>query len=167
MNVLDIALLLFLLIGAYQGYKDGFLLGVFTLLGVILGILGGFKLMGWAMLWLADEFNVDEKVLPYVAFGVVFLAIVIIMTLLGRMIKLSVDKTFLGRVDEVAGAILGIIKTMFVLSVGLWILDSLGAPITEKWANNGKTWLYPWIADFAPKMSHWIGRFIPIFRDVF
>lgn len=166
MSGIDIALIVLLAAGAYKGYKDGFLMELFALLGVILGILGGFKLMGWAMLWLADEFNVDEKVLPYIAFGVVFLAIVITMTLLGRMIKLSVDKSFLGRVDEIAGALLGIVKTAFLLSVALWILESLNIKIIERFSNN-KSWLYPWIAGFAPKISHWIGSFIPIFRDVF
>lgn len=166
MSGIDIALVIMLLIGAYKGYKDGFLMELFALLGVVLGILAGFKLMGWAMLWLADEFNVDEKVLPYVAFGVVFLAVVILMTLLGRMIKLSVDKSFLGRVDEFAGALLGIIKTAFLLSVALWILDSLNVHLIERWGND-KSWLYSWIAGFAPKISHWIGNFIPIFEDVF
>lgn len=166
MSGIDIALIAFLLAGAYKGYKDGFLTELFALLGVILGILGGFKLMGWAMLWLADEFNVDEKVLPYIAFGVVFLAIVIVMTLLGRMIKLSVDKSFLGRVDEFAGALLGIVKTAFLLSVALWILESLNVNVAGRF-DNGKSWFYPLIAGFAPKISHWIGSFIPIFKDVF
>src|SRR5687767_13457209 len=112
-----------ILLGAYGGYKEGFLMELFSFLAVILGVLGGFKLMGWAMLFLADEFNVDKKVLPYIAFGVVFIAIVIVVRLLGNMLKLSIDKSFLGRLDQVAGAILGFFKTAFLLSVALWILD--------------------------------------------
>jgi membrane protein required for colicin V production len=164
MSTADIALLVFILIGAYSGYKQGFLLELFSLLGIFLGVLGGFKLMGWAMVLLADRFNVDQKVLPYFAFGVVFIGIVIVVSLIGRMIKLSVDKSFLGRVDQAAGAVLGIIKTIFMLSVVLWILDSLKVNM-EPWSRN--SWLYPKVAAFAPAVTGWVGKLMPVFKDVF
>ena len=52
MSGIDIALCIFILIGAYHGYKAGFLLELFSLVAVVLGVLGGFKLMGWAMVLL-------------------------------------------------------------------------------------------------------------------
>jgi len=164
MSTADIALVVFVLIGAYSGYKQGFLLSLFTLLGIFLGVLGGFKLMGWAMVVLGDRFNVDQKVLPYFAFGIVFVGIVIVVSLIGRMIKLSLDKSFLGRVDEAAGAMLGIVKTVFMLSVALWILDSLKVNM-EPWRKG--SWLYPRVAAFAPALANWIGKLIPVFKDVF
>jgi membrane protein required for colicin V production len=164
MSGVDIALIVFILIGAYSGFKQGFLLELFSLLGIFLGVLGGFKLMGWAMLLLADRFNVDQKVLPYLAFGVVFIGIVIVVNLIGRALKMSVDKSFLGRMDQAMGAALGILKTIFMLSVVLWILDSLKVDL-EKWQEG--SWLYPWVAEFAPKVTSWVGKVIPFFRDVF
>src|SRR5688572_26074438 len=101
------------MIGAFTGYKEGFLVGLFSFLALVLGVLGGFKLMGWAMLFLASHFNVDEKVLPYFAFAAVFIVIVIAVRLLGSTLKASLDKTFLGRLDQFAGAILGLFKTAF------------------------------------------------------
>lgn len=165
MSGADIALCVFALIGAYSGYKQGFLMELFSFLAMILGVLGGFKLMGQAMLFLADEFNVDEKVLPYIAFGVVFIAIVIIVKLLGNMIKLSLDKTFLGRVDQVAGTVLGFFKTAFLLSVVLWIVDSLKIQLPEKWTEN--SWILPKVAGFAPALTNWISEIFPVFRNVF
>lgn len=164
MSGVDIALIVFILIGAYSGFKQGFLLELFSLLGIFLGVLGGFKLMGWAMLLLADRFNVDQKVLPYLAFGVVFIGIVIVVNLIGRALKMSVDKSFLGRMDQAMGAALGILKTIFMLSVVLWILDSLKVDL-EKWQEG--SWLYPWVAEFAPKVTGWVGKVIPFFKDVF
>jgi membrane protein required for colicin V production len=162
---IDIALCIILLIGAYSGYKEGFLMELFSFLAILLGVLGGFKLMGWAMLILADHFNVDQKVLPYIAFAVVFIAIVIAVRLLGNLIKVSIDKSFLGRVDQIMGAVLGFFKTAFLLSVVLWILDSLKVDLPEKWMAG--SWLFPKIAAFAPTITTWIGNFIPVFRDVF
>lgn len=165
MSEVDIALCIMILVGSYSGYKEGFLMELFSFLAIILGVLGGFKLMGWAMLFLADQFNVDQKVLPYIAFGVVFIAIVIAVKLLGNMIKLSLDKSFLGTVDQVAGSVLGFFKTAFLLSVLLWILDSLKIHPPENWTDD--SWIFPMVANFAPAVTSWISEIFPVFRDVF
>lgn len=164
MSGIDIALALFILLGAYQGYKAGFLLEMFSLFAVVLGVLGGFKLMGWAMVLLSNKFNVDEKVLPYIAFGVVFLLIVVTVNLLGKLIKASADKSFLGRIDQAAGGILGMLKTTFMLSIVLWIVDSLKFKFISHWIEG--SWLYPMVAGFAPKITDWISELLPVFKDV-
>ena len=74
-------------------------------------MLLGFKLMGSAMVLLARNYNVDEKVLPYLAFGVVFVIIVIVVNVIGRFIKASIDKPILGGADRIVGAILGMVHT--------------------------------------------------------
>jgi membrane protein required for colicin V production len=140
-------------------------MSLFSLLAIILGVLGGFKLMGWAMILLAREFNIDKVVLPYIAFAVVFVAIVIAVRLLGNLIKLSIDKSFLGSADQIAGGFLGIFKTIFLLSVFLWIIDSLRIDLPEKWVSD--SWLYPKVVGFAPVITSWISEIFPVFRDVF
>jgi membrane protein required for colicin V production len=162
---MDVALIIIILIGAYSGYKEGFLMELFSLLAIILGVLGGFKLMGEAMVFLSNKFNVDKAVLPYIAFGVVFIIIVILVTLLGRLIKASIDKNFLGRVDQASGALLGMLKATFLISVALWITNSFKADTLSKWSDNSK--LYPKVAAFAPMITKWIAKFIPIFKDIF
>lgn len=165
MSYIDIALILFMVFGAYSGYKEGFLMELVSLLAILLGILGGFKLMGSAMVLLDQKFNIDEAVLPYIAFGAVFVIVVVLVTLLGRAIKASMDKSFLGRVDQSAGALLGFFKTAFMLSVGLWILHSLQINFPEKWTH--EAWLYPKVSSLAPSVTDWISEYIPVFEDVF
>ena len=165
MSGIDIALIVFVVIGIYSGYKEGFLMELFSLLGIFLGVIGGFKLMGWAMVVLGDRFNVDQKVLPYFGFAVVFIAIVIAVNLLGRIVKLSVDKSFLGRADQVAGAILGVIKTVFMLSVAIWILESLKVDL-GRWRNED-SWVYKTVAEFAPTTARWVGEIFPFLKDIF
>jgi membrane protein required for colicin V production len=162
---IDIALGILLLIGTIQGYKSGFLVELFSLLAVVLGILGGFKLMGYAMVMLDNKFNIDEKVLPYVAFAVVFLVIVIIVNLIGKSIKSSLDKSLLGSMDQFAGAALALIRSAFMISVMLWIADSLQFQFLNNWSEGA--WLYPRVATFAPKLTTWLGDYFPFFKDVF
>jgi len=137
---------------------------LFSLLAIVLGVLGGFKLMGKAMFLLSEKFNIDATVLPYISFFVVFIIIVIIVTLLGRLIRSSIDGNFLGQVDQIMGALLGIVKIIFMISVVLWILDSIKVDLPERWTNN--SWLYPKVVVFAPKVTAFIGKFIPAFKGV-
>ncbi|HEU5145584.1 MAG TPA: CvpA family protein, partial [Chryseosolibacter sp.] len=115
--------------------------------------------------WLGDQFNIDETILPYVAFAVVFIAILIGVRLLGKIIKISIDQTFLGRLDQVAGAALGTIKAVFLLSVSIWILDALDFDLPETWTSD--SWLLPKIESFAPAVTMWLSNYIPFFKDIF
>jgi len=164
LKVIDFILLLIVVIGAIQGYRSGFVVELFSLLGVFLGIIGGFKLMGIAMVMLAGRFNIDEKVLPYVAFAVVFVVIVVIVGLLGQMIKSSVRQTTLGGADQFVGAGLGLVRAAFMLSVAIWIADALRFKALDNWADDSL--FYPALAGFAPKVTDWVGDLIPFFRDV-
>jgi membrane protein required for colicin V production len=164
LSAVDIALIAIIIIGAILGYREGFLMALFSFIALVLGVLGAFKLLGWAMLFLADHFDVDKDILPYVAFGVVFLAIVIVVKLIGNMLKLSIDKSFLGRIDQVAGAGLGLLKTIFILSVLFWIAGALHYQLPERWTEG--SWLLPQVVSFAPEIADWISEIFPIFRDV-
>lgn len=165
MSIIDIIIALVIVTGGFAGFKDGFIVSLFSLLGIVLGLLGGFKLMGLGMVYLSDNYNVDEKVLPYIAFTVVFIIIVVCVSLLGRVIKASINKTLLGQFDGVAGAFFGIVKTTFMLSIMFWIADSLRIEMPEQWTAN--SWLQPVTANFAPKIANWISEFLPIFDDMF
>ena len=165
MSTVDIVLIVFVLVGAYSGYRKGFLMELITLFGLILGILGGFKLMGHAMLLLDERFNINEKVLPYLSFAVVFVVIIIIVSLIGKMIQSSLDKTFLGSADKFAGAALGILKMTFMVSVVIWILDALQITFLDTMGEGSL--FYGMIASVAPNVTAWIAELIPAFRDIF
>lgn len=165
MSKADILLLVLLALGAFSGYKEGFLMELFSLVAIVLGIFGGFKLMGEGMILLQDHFNADKKVLPYISFVVIFLVIVLAVTLVGRVLKLSIDKSFLGKMDQLMGLILGGFKTLFLLSVVIWIMDSLEFTFMNEWTED--SWLYPFTAKLAPTLASWIGDFIPVFKEIF
>lgn len=165
MSPADIALVVFILIGAVGGYRQGFLMTLFSLAALILGILGAFKLMGYAIVLLAREFDVNETILPYVAFAVLFFCILIAVRLLGTLIKVSIDKTFLGRIDQAAGAGLGAVKSVFILSVLLWIINAMDFDIPDRWTADSL--LLPRVELFAPRVTMWLAQYIPFFSDIF
>lgn len=165
MSKVDIFLILFAIAGAYKGYKEGFLMELIALVAVVLGVFCGFKLMGEGMILLEEKFNADKSTLPYISFLVIFIIVVVLVHLLGRMIKHSIDKSFLGTMDQSLGAALGIFRTLFVLSIVIWIFDSLKISPKPEWTEG--SWLYPFTAKLAPKVAGWLGNFVPVFKEIF
>lgn len=165
MSILDIILIALFAIGAVSGFRKGFLVSLFSLAGIFLGILFGFKLMGVAMLKLASHYNIDERFLPYVAFGLVFVIVLIVVNLLGKLVKSSIDKTLLGDADQWAGGTLGVIKTAFMASVILWIMNALSVHLPTHWTE--ESWLYGFTANFAPTVTEWVSDLFPAFKDLF
>jgi membrane protein required for colicin V production len=161
----DIILIIMIVFGAIGGYREGFLMTIISLAAIILGILGGFKLLGNAMLMLDSHFNINESILPFVAFAVVFIIIVIVVSLMGKIIKSSIDHSFLGPVDQAAGALLGIVKSAFLISTLIWIIDAMGLFNIKYLAGESK--LFTLVAGFAPFVANWIGHLIPAFKGIF
>jgi membrane protein required for colicin V production len=160
----DIILGIIILSGAVSGYREGFLMTVISLIAIILGILGGFALLGKAMLMLDSNFQIDQNILPYIAFAVVFVLIVVLVSWIGSLLRRIVQHTFLGAIDQAVGAIIGMVKTAFMLSVTLWILNALKIDVADWFASS---YLYGIIEGFAPLVAGWIGKLIPAFRGIF
>lgn len=165
MSKADIVISIILALGTFLGYRRGFLLELFFLLAIILGVFVGFKLMGTGVEYLSREFNADKAVLPYVSFAIIFLIVMIGVSLIGKSIKNSLDKTFLGKMDAIAGAALGMVKYAFGISVIIWLAEAFQISIPEGWKEESV--LYPIAAKVAPNLSEYFGEFLPFFKETF
>jgi len=165
LSKVDITLILIIFVGAYGGFKDGFVVELVSFVGILLGVLAGFKLMGWAMISLERNFHIDAKMLPYIAFAAVFFIVIFIVNLLVRLFRYKIERTWLGNLDQTAGGIVGFLRTAFMLSVLLWIFHSMKFSFPDHWTAD--SWVLPAVAELAPNITHGIGVILPFFRDVF
>jgi membrane protein required for colicin V production len=165
LSKIDIAIALLLAIGGFLGYRKGFLLELFFLVALVLGVFIGFKLMRAGVGYLSDQFNADTRILPYLSFLIIFILVVIVVYLVGKQVKDLVDKTFLGRADALVGAALGIVKYMFCISILFWLCESFHYQFPPNWTKG--SWLYPVTVDFAPRMASLFGGFLPFFKEMF
>ena len=165
MSKVDIVLALLLILGAYLGYKRGFLAELFFVGALILGVLAGFKLMGFGIDYLHTHFNADTVFLPYISFFVVFILVVVVVIFIGNRIRHLMDDTFLGKVDSIAGAILGLVKYAFCASVILWLAQKIEMTFPQSWTQG--SWLYPKTLVFAKSVSDLFAGFLPFFKETF
>ncbi len=75
------------------------------------------------------------------------------------------DDTFLGRVDAIAGAILGAVKYAFCVSVLLWLAEKVEIRFPANWTQD--SWLYPKTMVFAKSVSDFFAGFLPFFKETF
>ena len=122
MSKIDIVLLIPLLWGAYKGLKNGLIGEVASLLALMLGVYGAFKFSSYAVPYIEQHLNVSESWTPIVAFILVFLAIVFLVFLLGKLLEWIVSFIALGFANKIGGLAFGILKYVFIISLALTFL---------------------------------------------
>jgi membrane protein required for colicin V production len=124
-NILDIIIAIPLLWGAYRGFKRGFIFEIFMLIGLILGLYIAFKFSSLLNSWVSKIVSADSAVIPYMSFIIVFAAILLILILFAKLLENILKAVSLNALNQVAGAVLGIVKFALVMSVILWGFKSL------------------------------------------
>ena len=163
MKTVDIVLLVVLLFGAYNGYKKGFLMELIAVFALILGIVGGFKLIHWGI-DLLDEY-ITSEILPFLSFFIIFIGIVILVNVLGKLLKEVVHMTPLGSVDSLAGGLIGLVKWAFGISVLIWIFSSFDIHLPTD--ATGDSTIYPLVVSFAPWTADKVAILFPFLDQAF
>lgn len=129
MSIIDIILLLLLILGAYLGYQKGLLMELVNTGSLILGVIIGLKYWEKGAVLVQKQFENIPNFLHIIGFIIVFIAVLLLVRLIGKIVKLTLNKSFLGTLDNLLGALLGILK--WVLCVGSFLYAIMKYPILE------------------------------------
>jgi len=121
MNYIDIFLIVPLLWGAFKGFKKGLIIEVVSLAALGLGIWGGVYFSDYAVNLIIEK--VEDKYIPITAFMLTFLAIVLVVYFLGRLLEKIIDIVQLKFINKLAGACFGLLKFGLIISILLFITD--------------------------------------------
>ncbi len=165
MNTLDFILLIPLIIGAYGGFKKGFIVGVVSLLALVLGVFGGFYFLNWGVSLLINEFGLTGKVLPILAFVIIFIGIIIITNFIGKLLKKFIKMILLGGIDKIAGALMGAIMWAFLLSSFIWVASVFKISFPSNWEQGSL--LLSYVKPVAPALASMLDGVIPAVSDIF
>lgn len=117
MSFLDIILGAFLIYALFKGMKNGLFIELASLISLILGIYIAIKFSYMIREKLATHVSWSSKYIEIIAFGLTFIAIVVAVHLLARVLTGIMDFAFLGIFNKVAGGIFSVLKTILLLSV--------------------------------------------------
>ena len=117
MNILDIIIGIPLIYAIYKGFTKGFIYEVATLLALILGVYGAIHFSDFTAEVIQDTFKYESQYMEYISFIVTFIAIVIGINLIGKIIDKVVEAVALGFVNRLLGVAFGLLKGIIILSV--------------------------------------------------
>jgi len=123
MNVLDILIGIPLIYAIYKGFTKGFIYEVATLVALILGIYGAIHFSDFTAEVIQDTFNYESQYMEYISFVVTFIAIVVGINLIGRIIDKVVEAVALGFVNRLLGVAFGLLKGIVILSIVVHLLN--------------------------------------------
>jgi membrane protein required for colicin V production len=156
-KALDILWLLLLIGGAYSGFKRGLIAEAFSLGAFLIATISSVKLME-LLTRLLQKWGVDLGIVaPYIIFVLAFIAIVIIVTLIGKLVSNLLHMTLLGGLDKLLGAVLGVLKWAFFIGVFLWLANALQLHLPHSYLAD--TYFLPLVQSLAPRFLDWLSTY--------
>ena len=149
MNIIDLILSIFLLLGIVRGIFKGFLVELAGLIALIAGVYAAIHFSGATFDFLAIFFSWEEKVLSIIAFGLTFFIVALLISLIGRLLTRMVNLLALGLVNRLLGGIFGMLKMAFLASLFFMFLESFQLFEADKETRESSI-LYEPVHEFAP-----------------
>jgi membrane protein required for colicin V production len=151
LNYFDVVFAILLLWSAYRGITKGFLVMAASLAALVLGVWGAIRFSDLTAGLLIENLGLESRYTALIAFAITFTVIVIGVHLLARAMDKLVKAVALGFLNRLAGLAFAVLRTAFVISIILVILNSIDrrAPfIPEEHKDNSL--LYKPLSRLAP-----------------
>ncbi len=151
MNVLDIVLLAFLILGLVRGFWRGFFVEVASLVALVAGVYGAFHFSDFASEFLKEKVDWNENTINIVAFVGTLILIILAIALAGKALTKIADFAALGLVNKALGALFGGLKIAVILSAVLIVFEKMNRPVpfTEEEDKNASV-LYTPVKSIIP-----------------
>ncbi|MBQ0081067.1 MAG: CvpA family protein [Alistipes sp.] len=122
MNVFDIITILVGVIAIFKGWKHGFIYQLFSLLGIIAGIIVATNFKDVA----ASYCHIDDaRIASTIGFIICFVLVVIVTAILGKLLKKIVSGIGLGNLDILLGICLSLVKYALILCIAYTVFAEL------------------------------------------
>lgn len=126
MNVIDLLLGIFLVLGLVRGLFKGFLVELAGLLALLGGVYAAIHFSHITFDLLEDFISWEENNLSVLAFAVTFFVVAFLISLAGRFLTKMAHMVALGLINRLFGGIFGVLKMAFLASLFFMFFESFG-----------------------------------------
>jgi len=162
--IIDVIFLILLIIFIYRGYKKGFIVALFAVISIIIGIFCALKCSDFIAGMLFSKDSAGSVWVTFLSYLIVFVATVWLIRLGAKAIGNLMDAVFLGWINRLSGAVLYAFLVTFALSTFVWFVNGLGIMDAQKQADSHS---YKFLVSFAPKIFSGITTLMPFLKDSF
>lgn len=161
---IDLVFAILVFFACIKGLRKGLIIALFSFVAFIVGLAAALKLSAVVANRVSENFVVSGKWLPVISFALVFLIVVMLVNLGGKMIQKTVEMAMLGWLNKIGGVFLFLIIYSLIFSIFLFYAAQLHIIKAETIKSSQ---IYPYIQPLAPKVLTIIGSIIPLFKDLF
>lgn len=162
--LIDLAFVLLIMLGCIKGYRKGLIIALFSFFAFIAGLAAALKLSSVVAERLSTNMDIPARWLPVLSFLAVFVIVVILVNLAGKILQETVESLLLGWVNRIGGVLLFTLLYCIIFSVFLFYAKQMHL-LSEENARSSLT--YGYIQPFGPAAINIIGDIIPFFKDMF
>ena len=162
--LIDLVFAVLVFFACIKGLRKGLIIALFSVVAFIVGLAAALKLSAVVANKLSENLEVSGKWLPAISFTIVFLIVVMLVNLGGKMIQKTAGMAMLGWLNRIGGVLLFIFIYSMIFSIFLFYSAQLHIIKAETIKSSQ---IYPYIQPLAPKVLNMIGSIIPIFKDIF
>lgn len=162
--IIDVIFIFFMILAIIKGLRNGFVVAIFSFLGIIIGLAAAIKLSVVVAGWLTNNTHISSAWLPFLSFALVMIGVIILVRLGALFIQSAMEMVLLGWLNKISGILLYVALYTTLLSVILFYAEKthLIKPATFLSSH-----LYPFIQPWGPKAINLFGVVIPLFKGMF
>lgn len=162
--LIDFIFAVMMVFAIIKGYSKGLILALFSIIAFIIGLAAALKLSAVVAVYLKESMSVGAKWMPFIAFALVFLAVVLLVRLGARLIEKVFQVVLLGWLNRLGGIVFYAALYTIILSIFIFYAVTLQVIKPDVIASS---LTYDFIQPWGPIVMDNIGRVIPIFKDMF
>jgi membrane protein required for colicin V production len=147
--ITDIILIVILIWGAIAGFKKGLILTLASFIAIIAGALAAYYGADVIASELSLKVDWSEKQIAVASFAIVFLAVVLAVHILARVLEGTLKLVALGIANKIAGAVFGIAKNALILTFIIFGIKGFGQGLLPENATD-ECVIYPVVESIAP-----------------
>lgn len=134
-----------------------------TIIGFIVATIAAFRLLDYVIIELRAYIS-NESILPALSFLLIFILVLLGITLAAKALKSAMDWTIFGTADDIIGAIVGIFKWIFIMSMFFWLLEEGELSLPKSFTKD--TVIFPYLIMIGPWIIDAIGALTPVTEDL-
>lgn len=161
---IDIIFLILLILAIVKGYRNGFVVAIFSLLGILVGLAAALKFSTLVAAWLQDSTRISAQWLPFLSFVLVMVAVVLLVRLGALFIQSAMELVLLGWLNKLSGIVLYAALYITLYSVVIFYVDKMHWLKPETVAASTT---YGFVQPWGPKAIGFFGMAIPFFKGMF
>lgn len=152
-SVFDIIVVIPLIWGAYRGFMKGLIIELASLVALAFGVYGAIGFSDFTNQLLKENLGINSEYNALIAFAITFLAIVVAIFFLAKLLEKTISIASLSIVNKIAGSLFSVLKFALILSAIIYLVNSFDkkSVIFNKTIKD-KSYLYEPIQLIAPTL---------------